>query len=239
MAGLAFSYVANDTFIHKLNPTFKLLFLIFFSITISSAKGVELYVAIVSLFVIGALARVNLCHNLIKMPAMLVIAMFIALTEYINTKSISSTVDESLSFLGVLLLAILFITTTDIIELASSLGHYLHHVIGKNAWVLSSSIMITFVLLPMIFSCSTTMLQARRARGGRFFDHPVKNLSEYTISLLLLLFKKAERFEDALISRAYDAKAERDAKTAQRCDYIALIIVALALVLIIATRRFF
>lgn len=237
MVEIAFEYSGKENFLSRLNPAFKLLYLILLSILISTANGAELYIHAIFLILIGAIARINLIKLILKLPVMIIIALFIAISEYINTKSINSTIEESFTFLTLILVTILFMTTTDVTELASSIGHYLSPVFGKKAWSLASSVMITLALLPMIFSSSTIMLQSRRARGGSFLSHPIKNLSDYIISLLSILFKKSIIFEDALLSRAYTSDTRRHAKVATKYDILILICLILLTISIFLLRR--
>ena len=239
MGKIAFSYEPKACFLSRIVPAFKLLYLILLSILISTAKGYELYIYTVLLLLLGILSKLNPIKLLVSMPAMLIIALFIAITEWISTKSINMAIKETLSFIDLLLLALLFMATTDITELACSLGHYTSPILGKRAWKLSSNIMLTLALLPMIFSSATTMLQARRSRCGRFFKAPIRNMTEYTISLILLLFKRAEIFEDALLSRSYSESAERKTKKATFYDILTLICVCLLTIMIFQLRKLF
>lgn len=231
------SYEERDCFLSHMVPAFKLLYLVLFSIIISTAGDVEIYIYLIFLLMVGAICKISIGKALLSMPFMLIIALFIAITEWINTKEILQTLSETISFLSLLIIAILFMATTDITELAASLGHYTSPIVGKQAWKLSSSIMLTIAMLPMIFEVSTTMLQARRARCGSFLSHPIRNITEYTISLILLLFKKAEIFEDALLSRAFSDTAERKTKNARPCDIITLVCIVLLTISIFIARK--
>ena len=239
MGKIAFSYEPSDCFLSRTVPAFKLLYLILLSILISTAGEYEIYIYTFLLLFLGFLSRINLLKALFSMPAMLVIALFIALTEWIDKKDIALTLSETTSFLTLLLLAILFMSTTDITELSSSLGHYLQPIFGKRAWRLSSSIMLTLAMIPIIFTSASTMLQARRSRGGRFFQHTLRNLTGYTISLLLLLFKKTEIFEDALLSRSFSDIAARRTKPAGFYDILSFICVCLISIAIFPLRKLF
>lgn len=231
------SYEERDSVLSRMNPAFKLVYLVLLSIIISTSRELEIYIYLASLLLIGIACHINILKSLISMPFMILISIFIAMTEWINTHSSLSTLSETFSFISLLMLAILFMATTDITELAAALGHYTAPILGKRAWKLSSSIMLTIAMIPMIFDVSTTMLDARRSRGGRFLSHPIKNITEYTISLLLLLFKKSEIFEDALLSRAFSNTAERKAKSARCYDIITLICMILLTIAIFIIRK--
>ena len=236
MARIAFTYEPKDSFLSRTVPAFKLLYLLLFSILISSAGVYEIYIYAFFIITIGAFSKINLMRLLLSMHAMIAISFFIAITEWSNTKNISSTLSEAVSYLTLLLLTLLFMATTDITDLSASLGHYLEPIIGKSSWRLASNIMVTLAMLPMIFFCANTMLMARRSRGGRFFSHPFKNITSYTISLFLLLFEKVQVFEDALLSRSFSNTAPRRTDKASFCDILALVCVVLITIAIFIIR---
>ncbi len=239
MDRLAFSYIPRNSFLQRANPTFKLIYLILFSILISTAGNYEIYIYTVFLLVVGAICKLNLLKSLLSMPIMIAITFFIILTEWISTKAIAPTAREAISFLTLLIVAILFMATTDITELSASLGHYLEPLLAKNAWRLASNIMITIALIPIIFSSPATMMQPRRTRCGRFIQHPIRNITDYTISLILIIFKKAGIFEDALLSRAFSETATRKAKKTTIYDKLTLICMILATLAIFLIRRIY
>lgn len=227
MGKVALRYNPRPSFLTRMNPTFKLVYLLILSILISKSTMYELYGYSILVIILGLIGKISLIKECIKMPMMTFLGIFIGLTEFISSHSISMAVHEGVEFLTILMLAILFMETTDITELSASLGHYLSPIMKKRAWMLSSYIMVTIALLPMIFTCSRTMLDARRSRAGSFLSHPVKNISEYTTSLMLMLFNKARCFEDALYSRAFCPTADRCSDNASYRDIITLICITL------------
>ena len=227
MAGLVFRYQLRNTALEHLHPTIKLILLILLSITFSNISSYELYVSSFLLFMVGYHFHINVFDQLRKMPMLLFIALIIGISEYIGTKSMLLSLDKFLSFISLISLAVIFTASTDIIELSACLGQTLSPIFKKQAWKLATYIMVTIALFPIIFDTSNTMLQARRARNGRFLAHPFRNISEYTICLMKLLFKRAAIFEDALLSRAFQADAPRNARKIYFSDILVLICVVM------------
>ncbi len=142
-----------------------------------------------------------------------------------------SALTDTSRFLSAISVAALYIATTDLTELSAALGTALGKVIGKPAWRFASGVMLTIALFPLIFQAATEMLAARKARGGSFFSHPVRNLTDYTVSLMRLLFQKILIFQDAMYARAYSPEAERTAPLYHPLDLVFVLCTALFLTL--------
>lgn len=237
MAGLVFRYKPNDTALERMHPTMKLILLIVLSIAFSNFVSFELYISTCLLFIIGYAFKIHVFKELGKMPMLLSIALIIGISEYISSRNIHTSFDKSISFISIIALAVIFTSSTDIIELSACLGQTLYPLLKKKAWKLASYIMITIALFPMIFDTATTMLQARRARNGRFLSHPFKNMSEYTICLMKLLFKRTAIFEDALLARAFQPDASRVARKISYSDILILICVVLMMIIPLLVKK--
>lgn len=72
--------------------------------------------------------------------------------------------------------------------------------------------MLTLTLLPLILNSAKEMQEARINRNGSFITHPIKNLKEYSVSLMRLLFDKLETFNDALIARSFSSEKSRNSE---------------------------
>ena len=84
--------------------------------------------------------------------------------------------------------------------------------------------MMTIALFPIIFTTTQEMLDARRSRGGSFLRHPVKSISDYTLSMMRLLFQKVLIFQDALYSRSWSTGGERTKVVLERRDIIYILL---------------
>lgn len=237
MAGLALQYKSHGTMLERINPFIKLLLMIVLSIAFSSYSGISLYIGFSLLVIIGYSSKIKLLRELMKMPMLLLIALVVAISEYIATNELSASFGKFVSFLSIISLAVIFTSSTDIIELSGSIGAVLSPLIGKKGWRFASYIMMTIALFPMIFQTASTMLQSRRSRCGSFFSHPLRNLSEYTISLVKLLFRNAAIFEDALLARAFNPDAKRNAEKPRICDTLLLVCVLIVTLIPFLLRK--
>ena len=105
-------------------------------------------------------------------------------------------------------------------DLARSIGGALSKLIGRYAYIFSTLVEITLSMIPIIIDSTAGIFDARRARGASFFSHPLKTVSELSISILSSLLDKAEIYIDALYSRGYDASQIRDRAGYRAVDFI-------------------
>ncbi len=227
MASMIFLPDGKDTALSRRNPLSKLIALIAISGAALSGPDESVPVILGALIIISYVFSVPIVKRLWEAKAMLLIAVFIGLAEYFQDGDILSSLAESAAFITVLGSATLFTATTDPVELSSSIGSALTHIAGKKAWGFASDIMLTISILPSIFQVSSEMMEARKSRGGRFAAHPIKNLSEYTISLISLLIERMINLSDALESREYDRNAERAAAPYALPDILLALITAI------------
>lgn len=203
----------------RLNPFIKLLVVMLFSIAVSRMQGCfPLLILGVVLFV-PLLFHKNLFKTLWKMKVMLITAFLIYLFRLLNEGDQLQALSATARFLSTIAAAALYIATTDLTELSAAIGTLFGRIIGKAAWRFASGVMMTIALFPIIFQAATEMLDARKARGGSFLAHPIDNLTDYTISLMRLLFQKILIFQDAMYARAYTEEAERTAPLYHLYDF--------------------
>ncbi len=224
MARVAFSYSTSSGYLNKLNPLFKLILLISFTIVTSRALDAELLVLTLFLIAITLSSRINIFKELLKAKLLLLLSVLIVMTEYANTHSVLLALFEGLRYLDLIALALTLSITTDVNELSIALSNALHPFVGKYAYRFSASVMLTLQLIPMIAASASEMLDARRSRGGRFIAHPIKNTSEYVISLMMIILRRLENFGDALDARSFDRDKKRGCSRVSISDILILII---------------
>lgn len=223
---MIFSPRCSNNPISRLNPFIKLICLILFCAASASSSGIQLALMLSLLIVLALSIHMPLFQYLIKTPSLLVLTAFIFLTELAVSRNMQNSLYEAAKFFFLIILGMIMMDTTHPDDLAASIGFILSKAIGKKAWAFSSDVMLTLSMIPRIFSTSRIMLQARRARGGSFFSHPIKNLSAYTLSLFLMLLDDMKNFDLALRCRLYDPLAPRKGP-AYRISDISAIIIAL------------
>ncbi len=239
MAAVAFSYSCSSGWLKRINPAVKLIALIALTITISGAAGAETFIWFAAIAAVSASSRICIIKELFKAKALLAIMVLIAVTEYMAAGSIHAAAEEAVRYASVLSLAMLLSITTDTSDMAASVSGLLHPIAGRYALRFGSAVMLTLAIIPMISSCAAEMLDARRSRGGRFLRHPVRNLSEYVISLMLMLFMRIDSFADALEARAFSRERKRIAPEVHYSDIILMVCIAIASAAALIMRKAF
>lgn len=206
---LIFHYRQADNLLTRLNPNTKLVCLLSYSITVSSAPFLAVYPLFLLCLIIAAAIRLPWKEYVKESIFFLVIALFMGISACFHEEGIFSALSSPLSFLSMVLASMLIADTTMPDELSRSLGSALSHVIGKYAYILSSLMEITLSMIPVIIDSTICMHEARKARGASFFHHPVRSVTELSVSILSDLLDKAEMYIDALYSRSYDPKGKR------------------------------
>lgn len=206
---LIFHYRQADNLLTRLNPNTKLVCLLSYSITVSSAPSLAVYPLFLLCLIIAAAIRLPWKEYVKESIFFLVIALFMGISACFHEEGIFSALSSPLSFLSMVLASMLIADTTMPDELSRSLGSALSHVIGKYAYILSSLMEIALSMIPVIIDSTICMHEARKARGASFFHHPVRSVTELSVSILSDLLDKAEMYIDALYSRSYDPKGKR------------------------------
>ena len=206
----------------KTNPLILLIGVILYSIASSFLTEGEVIVLFALTLILPLIMGINVFSLLWKMKVMLFTAVLILLFGFIGGKDTLTALSDTMRFLSLITVAALFVLKADLLELSSVLGKVLSSVIGKTGWKISSYIMLSLSIFPIVFESADEMLTARRSRGGSFFSHPVRNLTEYTVSLMRLLFEKILIFQDALYSRSFTIKGEKTVCPPKGRDYLIL-----------------
>ena len=206
-----------------LNPLILLIGVLLYSIASSFLCGIETVVLLVLTLLVPFFFRTNTIHLLWRMKVMLFTALLILAFGIIEKREPISVVADVCRFLSLITVASLFVLKADLLTLSSTLGSILSKVFGKDGWKVSSYLSLSLTVFPLVFESGTEMLIARKARGGSFFSHPVRNLTEYTVSLMTVLFDKVLVFQDALYSRSFTTAGEKTAYPLTRRDITMLV----------------
>lgn len=221
----------------RMNPGVLFIDLLAISILISTAP--LLYLALYAFLFIFAsmLFRRGIFKSFANSPFLIILILMSFLSHFATTHSLEKGLGEASRLTLLLAFSFLFIEVVDSTELASALGNILSRFIGKRAWVLSSLMTVTVALIPVIIGSSKDMFQARQSRNENYLKHPVKSLSDYSISLMRHLFARSEDFHYALLSRGYKEEMERSAPPIALSDIISLIGTAALCVLVFVKRN--
>lgn len=219
------------------NSLVLLLGVILFSFSVVLLSPIERIVVLLLSLIIPFFFGINTLSFLRKMKGVILTSLLILVFGFIEKKEISETLSSFSLFLSLVIVSFLYILNTDLLLLSSYLGTLLYPVFKKRAWRISSSITSTLFLLPLVLTQSSKMLEARKIRGGNFLSHPIKNLVEYTVSLMLLLLSKLDDFQTSLFIRSFSFRERRTTYPLKRRDYFLLFIFILSFIAIVLWKN--
>lgn len=223
MANLIFTLKDNDSFLRKANAGVKLLSLIVLSTLLT---GENYFILLLIGFVIVFISishKILLIKQLAKNWFLILLAAFIFISDYISTRNLFLSSISSLKYLSLICLSILFTNLTAPDETSRALSRFLSRIIGKAGYNLASAVELTLALLPIIFNTATQILDSRKCRNARFFPHPIRAISSYSIALLSSLLDRIEDYSDALEARSYNIYATRAKNKLLKRDYLIII----------------
>ncbi len=125
----------------------------------------------------------------------LIIAIFIGVSEYWNTRNPVLTATAVVRYMNIILLSIIFTDCTSAFDVA--------HVFGKSR--IGIILSLALAMLPLTVSSVKKTIDAGKARGASFFRSPVSYTTLFVTSLVLNLLDKAGSFSDALTARSFEA----------------------------------
>ena len=221
---MIFHYRQADNLLTRLNPNTKLVCLLSYSIVISSSGPLETILLSLFPICIALGIKLPLKEYLKESIFFILLSVLMAITSFLSQKDALYAFSYAMSFLSLVLSSMLLTDTTMPDELARSMGASLSKVIGRYAYIFSTLVEITLCLIPIIIDSTVGLFDARRSRAASFFSHPLKTVSELSISILSTLLDKAEIYIDALYSRGYDASKVRDRAEYRAADYIIIVV---------------
>lgn len=221
---MIFHYRQADNLLTRLNPNTKLVCLLSYSIVISSSGPLE--TILLSLFPVGIALGIKLpLREYLKESIFFIfLSVLMAITSFLSQRDALYAFSYAMSFLSMVLSSMLLTDTTMPDELARSMGASLSKVIGRYAYIFSTLVEITLYLIPIIIDSTVGLFDARRSRAASFFSHPLKTVSELSVSILSSLLDKAEIYIDALYSRGYDASKVRDRAEYRAADFLIIVV---------------
>lgn len=232
---MIFHYRVSDNLLTRLNPNTKLVALLSYSIVISSCGPLETILLSLVPISIALGIRLPFREYIKESLFFILLSVLMAITSFLSQRDILHALSYALSFLSMVLSSMLLTDTTMPDDLARSIGGALSKLIGRYAYIFSTLVEITLSMIPIIIDSTAGIFDARRARGASFSSHPLKTVSELSISILSSLLDKAEIYIDALYSRGYDASQIRDRAGYRAVDFIimALSVIFLSLKMIL------
>ena len=221
---MIFHYRQADNLLTRLNPNTKLVCLLSYSIVISSSGPLETILLSLFPICISLGIKLPLREYLKESIFFIFLSVLMAITSFLSQRDALYAFSYAMSFLSMVLSSMLLTDTTMPDELARSMGASLSKVIGRYAYIFSTLVEITLCLIPIIIDSTVGLFDARRSRAASFFSHPLKTVSELSVSILSSLLDKAEIYIDALYSRGYDASKVRDRAEYRAADFLIIVV---------------
>ncbi len=235
--GVIFHYRNDDNILSRMNPNAKLLSVLVFSVIVSSS-GSAVVLGLSLLPVVIAIAiRLPFSSYLKESVFFLILAVCMSISAAVDTHNALLAASKGVGFLAMVLASMLLTDSTMPDDLSRSLGSAFSHVIGKHAYVLAAAVEITISMIPLIVDSAIGMFEARRARGSSFVRHPIRTISEYSVSIVSDLLNKAEVYTDALYARGYDASVRRSVPGYSVLDAVVIAIDIVAIISAIITAH--
>lgn len=207
----------------EVNPLVLLIGIIQLSLVSSVLSDAELIGLLALTLTVPFLFRCNPLKILLTAKIILLTAALILIFGFIGEKETITAIAECSRFLSLVIISLLFVEKADLISLSTTLGRILSFLPGGIGWRISSALMMSLASFPFVFECGEEMLLSRKSRSFSFMHNPVKSLTEYTVSLMRLLFEKMIVFQDALYSRSFSVKEERTSYPIEKRDVFLLV----------------
>ena len=237
--GVIFHYRNDDNILSRMNPNVKLLSVLVFSAIVSSAGSLLVIILSFLALMLAVAIRLPFARYLKESIFFLILAGCMVISAAVDTHNAVFATSKGIGFLAMVLASMLLTDSTMPDDLSRSLGSAFSHVLGRRAYILAAAVEITISMIPIIVDSAIGMFEARRARGASFARHPVRTISEYSVSMVSDLLNKAEVYTDALYSRGYDASARRSIPGYSALDAVVIIIDIAAIISAIIIPRIF
>ncbi|MCR5761256.1 MAG: energy-coupling factor transporter transmembrane protein EcfT [Sphaerochaetaceae bacterium] len=192
-----FQYRDRGSYLNRLNPLLKLITVFILCLVSSKAPANVVFITAAVLVVLYAANKIPLSTLFKSGRVFLVIALFIAISEYYNTKNAMQTATAVCRYLNVILLSIIFTDCTSAFDLA--------RVFGKSRFGMALSLSLS--MLPITVETISKTMDSGRARGASFFRSPVSYTQLLVKNVILNLLEKVSSYSDALTARCFQEES--------------------------------
>lgn len=227
-----FHYRDIESVIHKQHPLGKIFITLLISSLIIKSSLLFTTICFIFLTLICVIIKIPFKNYAKEGRYFFFLIIIIGASDYLNNYSVVGTTRVTLAFISMLLLSIILIDTTAFNDIASAIGSLFSRLSKRRGYSIASTIELTLSMIPLFFDLSHQLLQARKARGQRFFSSPFKTLKEFVESFFSMTLIKVEHLEMALKARAFNPQRERDYNKMGKSDITTLIAVSSLIILL-------
>lgn len=219
-------FIPGDSFVHKMDPRAKLIFVFAFIFVVFVANNIPAYIALVVFtFFIVFVSRIRLYFLINGLKPVLILMIFTFLLHVFFTKGgdllveigIVKIYEEGLKqgiFISIRFLVLVFVTsiltlTTSPISITDGLETLLNPLKRIKVPVHELALMMSIALrfIPTLMDETDKIMKAQMARGSDVTSGPIKERIKAVVPLLIPLFvsafKRAEDLATAMEVRGY------------------------------------
>lgn len=233
----AFCFRSGQTVAHKLDPRFKLFFMILFSLAGVKAGGYGLALLTAFGFLVIMAVRPPLRAALYELRyffLFLILVLFAralatpghAIWSYrfieITTEGLGSGLLMCWRLLLVVLMGLILVLTARPSEIRAAVEWYLRPVPGIPEKEVSTMMGLIVRFIPLVFDQARETGMARRARAVENCRRPVYRLKTFALPLACRVFEDADRLVTAMEARCYDRDRTDPRLAAGKLDWLAL-----------------
>ncbi|PHR23180.1 MAG: hypothetical protein COA36_17215 [Desulfotalea sp.] len=241
-----FSYKKGDSLLHRLDPRFKLFYMVALSMgTMSSGFSGLILTTLIILAALFA-ARVNVLSVPKELKLFPYFLLFIFITRSLTTPgeaifsvSVFAPTREGL-LLGlhfcwrlalVVLISLGFIVSTTSNQIKAAVEFYFSKIPGVPEKRISTMLSLLIRFIPIIMSQLQETIDAQNARCVEQRKNPVYRLVKLSIPLLYRIFLNGDQLAIAMTSRCYSEDRTGPLLTSCRLDWLSLVLITSLIIL--------
>ena len=234
------SYRYGDSVLHKTDVRFKIACLIMISLTTISANAWALSMLTLVLAVTFIHVGLSLTSTLKTLRYMFVLLMFVFIARIFSSPgtlvfefSKISVTREGIydgvlvcwRLLDVIVVGLLFISTTRSLEIKSAVEWFLNPIPFIPAKRVATMMSLLMRFMPVILEQARETADAQRARGVENRKNPVYRMSKLGIPLMRRTFERADKLALAMEARCYSEERADPELASDKIDWIMLVFV--------------
>jgi len=236
----AFSYIAGHSTLHRIDPRFKIISIIFLSLV-----SLNLYLrglGLLTVLLLGVIfyARLPLASGFKELRYFLILLLLIFVARVLSTDEtpliylkyitisipgITNGILVCWRLVLIVILGFVFISTTPPSAIKAAVQWFLKPVpfIPEKKVALMMGLIMRFV--PVILDQARETAQAQKARAVENRKNPVYRLSKFGFPLIRRTFERADDLVAAMEARAFTEHRTDPELTAGKKDWVALMVV--------------
>jgi len=228
----------KNSIIHKLNPTFKIIFIIIMMITTIIAKDyIDLLVISTYILILLLLSKIRLKIYLTNIKIFKILLLFILVINIILKNDLLDTIYLIIKIIYIILISAILTYTTQPTEITYGLEQLLKP-FKKILKVKEIALIITLALsfIPGLLNQAEKIIKIQSSRGIDFYHSNIKtklkSISYLFIPMFALSFKKADDIADIMSVRLYNYYDTRTNYQMNKFSYKDLVILIFSVIIL-------